>query len=119
MNTYNIERYNTSFIDKPGKNGTVRIIMNTPGKIRLHITSDSLQPFVWKESSYPGWQLYVNKARQKLTSGERLFLEWEVPTGESDNILIYSPASFYFGIILTILSLALFAYYGIKKICAA
>jgi hypothetical protein len=85
-------------------------------RVRLSLETELPGSVTWRETDYPGWELYVNGKRTGLSRQGEAFKRWNVPQGKSDSVLLYRPAAFRRGLLLTILMVLLCAVAGARRL---
>lgn len=96
--------------------GTSRVLADdrVPGRTRFVIHSKEEQTVTWKETSCPGWELYVNGARTGYTAGGT-FRQWRVGPGISHTVELYRPLSFRIGLLITLAAAVFLLICGIMR----
>ena len=100
-----------------GKEGTAEITLNTPGRIVVETTSSSNSLLVLLDTYYPGWSAKVDGINEEILKANYAFRAVSVPSGKHTVIFEYKPQSFYWGVIVTIISsiATIFMFIWIRK----
>ncbi|MCL4560423.1 MAG: YfhO family protein [Chloroflexi bacterium] len=84
----------------------IRILSENPDQIRISIQADSSGWLVQADEWYPGWIAEIDGKPTPLLHANDLFRAIEVPSGYHEVILRYRPASFYLGVLITLLTIS-------------
>ena len=96
--------------------GNAEIVQGMPGKTILNINAYKKGSFVWKESFFPGWNLYLDESRGIIRPWKELFRQWEIPKGKTRAVQVYQPLSFRLGLALSIFSILFLIFACIIKL---
>jgi hypothetical protein len=77
------------------------------GRIRIRVTSDRPSILVLSESSYPGWQVMVNKEKRECLWLNLLFQGVEIPSGQNEIVFGFRPECFSVYGLVSLVSLCL------------
>jgi len=86
--------------------GRVEIIEFEPNSIRLRASVNRASFVVLSEVYYPGWEALVDGEPAPLLAGNYVLRAVAVSPGEHEILLRYRPASFRWGLVLTLITLA-------------
>jgi hypothetical protein len=86
-----------------------RIVSLSPRRILLDTASQDGDLLVLTDSYYPGWMGKVDGNRSPVYRANYLFRAIYVPPGRHEVEFIYRPMSFYVGLVLSLLGLAVMA----------
>ncbi len=96
-------------LERPSSAGTVRLVEESPGHLRLTTTTTSSRLLVVKDSFFPGWRATVDGRETPLLRVNGMVQGVQVPAGDDHTIeLTYLPASFTDGSIVAATALAAF-----------
>jgi len=98
-----VDRYNKPFIKKIDN-----IRYESDGKINIEINADEPGILVISESSYPGWQVFVNGKEKECLWLNLLFQGVEVEKGKYQIDFTYQPKHFVAFLSISLCSIALF-----------
>ncbi|MBI3549493.1 MAG: YfhO family protein [Elusimicrobia bacterium] len=100
--------------DAPGERWTMERLRED----RSRIVGAAKEPGILylAEPRYPGWSAYVNGRPAAIENALTAFSRISLPEGTVRVDLLYRPASWRFGALLTILTLALFAAFGGRRL---
>ncbi len=94
---------------KQSSNGEVKISSYSDSQVTLK-TSQSLQaPLVITNIYYPGWKVFIDGKETKINEVDFMFQSVLVPSGNHTIDFKYHPQSFYNGLYLTLVGLAISA----------
>jgi uncharacterized membrane protein len=113
-----IEIAKTAIVDEAvvlegGQPGTVEVLVDRPGEIKLRVLAPSRQLLVVSESFHPGWQVQIDAETPKgavPVNGD--FMGSVVEAGEHAVSLVFAPQSFRRGAIVSLVGLLLLALWG-------
>jgi len=91
----------------PNGPASVTVARNGSGYL-LRVTSANPVWIIVSESAWAGWRASAGKANLPLRFGNHAFLALEAPAGESEIDLRYAPRSFFVGLLLSGITLAIF-----------
>lgn len=100
--------------DTPAQ-GTAAITSESLNQVMIETSGDSTAILSSTELDYPGWVAYVNKNQIPITRTNGVFRSVEVPEGNSSVRFIYQPNSFYFGSIISGITLVTLLFYAVKN----
>ena len=90
-----------------GSSGDIRVEETAPGYIKVISDLDKSGWMIWSQSWYPGWIALIDgEEKVEVMRANYLFQAICVPAGIHDVEIIYQPKSFYLGVGITLLSLA-------------
>ncbi|HOW54473.1 MAG TPA: YfhO family protein [Syntrophorhabdaceae bacterium] len=87
--------------------GGVQLVSYSPNKVVLRYDADSDAFLYLSDTYYPGWRAYVDGKETKIYRANLAFRAIEVPKGKHTVVFKYVPMSFYIGLALTLLGIAL------------
>ena len=107
-----IDLATTALVEKPlaiegDQPGTVEILADRPGDIRLRINTPTTQLLVLTESYYPGWRIRVDGKHVEALRINGDFLGCVIPPGERSVSLAFDPDSWRYGKMVTAAALLL------------
>lgn len=87
----------------PGPEG-FSLLSNTPGQggWRFKFEASAPKRFIWKESLYPGWELFLNGRQAPVKTNGGIFPVFDIPAGVTNACYIYRPGSFLLGLPVTL-----------------
>ena len=88
-----------------GGHDRAKIISYRSQKIEIETTANSDGFLVLTDTYYPGWKAYLDGKTVKIYQANYLFRAIFLPYGKHNVTFIYKPLNFYFGLIITILTL--------------
>jgi len=86
------------------KNGTVKLLKETPDFIKIDIYSKDENTLILADTFYPGWKVFVNGKPDRIHLYSDLFKKVYIKKGKSSIIFLFMPNSFIIGLFLTFLS---------------
>jgi hypothetical protein len=92
-------------IKQTESNGAAKIIKYTPNEVDIDANSDKAGLLVLTDNYYPGWKASVNGKPTEILRADYTFRAVPIPKGKSDIKIYYSPESFRWGAILSLLSI--------------
>ncbi len=99
----------------PGENDTVEIAEYSANKVDFQVKTQSGAYFFLSDTFFPGWQVSINGKSGEILRADSIFRAVEVPPGESQIEMVYSPNSFKVGAIISIISLTILLILTFKK----
>ena len=93
----------------------VDILEYKPDRIVINSSSQSDAWLVLTDLYYPGWNVYIDGARDSISRTNYLFRGVFVPAGERTIEFVYRPWSFYSGIIVYVAVLVCMALYSLFR----
>lgn len=78
----------------------IKVLKDTGNKLILSSYSPTPTSVIVKKTYYPGWQLKVNEVNT-IIAGRDPFMKFTIPEGKSYIELEYVPISFYFGLLIS------------------
>ncbi|MCU1347678.1 MAG: hypothetical protein JWO56_708, partial [Acidobacteria bacterium] len=84
---------------------TMRIDSADPTDFRLHVSAPRYTMIASSTPFWPGWKVVANGKTLRNVEINGAFLGFVVPPGESDVRVVYRPASFRIGVVMSILTL--------------
>jgi len=78
-----------------------------PQRLHVHLSARGEGWFVWSEVWYPGWRAYVDGEEVPILRANYLFRAVRVNAGVHEVLFVYRPMSFYWGAIISIISMVL------------
>lgn len=100
--------------------GTITLDVLNPGHIRVRSSlASSADILIVRQPVYPGWQAYVDGQRETLRTTENGYMGIDLKTGSAAIDLMYHPASFSLGVLLSVLGILTIMFMGIRYVCAA
>ena len=88
-----------------GKDDTAIITNYSANKVELVTKTENGAYLLLTDTFYPGWQVFVNGNKKELLRAVGVLRAVEVGSGENQVEMVYKPASFKFGIIISVISL--------------
>lgn len=82
----------------------VRISKYTFNRIELKASCKGPRFLFLSETYYPGWQVRVDGQREKIYRADHTFRAVPLSPGRHDIVLQYRPFSFYFGLLISVLT---------------
>lgn len=73
-------------------------------KIKLKVTTSKAGWLVLSQSYYPGWQAYIDGEEVEIYPADYLLQAIKMPKGQHQIKFVYRPLSFYFGLLVSLLS---------------
>jgi hypothetical protein len=92
---------------QPGSEGNVRLVSYTPNRVVLESEASGDGLVYVSDAYYPGWKAYVDGEKTDILRANLAFRAIRVPSGRHTVSLVYVPFSFYLGLGLTGIGLAL------------
>lgn len=87
--------------------GKADILSLRPNEVVLAVASDNEAFLYLSDTYYPGWRAYVDGRETKIYRANLAFRAIEVPKGRHTVVFRYVPMSFYIGLVLTLIGIAL------------
>lgn len=87
--------------------GTVHLVSYRANEVVLTFEADGDGFLYVSDTYYPGWRAYVDGRETKIYRANLAFRAIEVPKGRHTVVFRYVPVSFYVGLFLTLLGMAL------------
>lgn len=94
----------------------IKITESRPEKYSVSIDSPKSSSVVFRQTAYPGWQLFVNGSKTRLSPYRDIFTKWEVAPGASKAFYVYRPLSFAIGLLLTCAAILLLSAYAVARL---
>jgi len=94
--------------DHPSFTGINNIVYERNNKIHIEVTTETPGILVLSESSYPGWQVFVDGKERECLWLNLLFQGVEIEEGSHQIDFIYHPKNFNFFLSISIVSAMLF-----------
>lgn len=88
-------------------NSTVKILDTNPNEVHLQAIMENAGFVVLSDAYHPDWKVYINGQTSKIFQTNHLVRSVFVPAGRHEIKFIFIPISFYAGMIVSFLSLAL------------
>lgn len=88
--------------------GNVIVEDYQPNHIKLLTETKGNQLLFLSDTYYPGWKAFIDGKESKIYRADYAFRAVVVPAGSHEVIFSYEPQSFYLGVKISIISLALF-----------
>ena len=98
---------------EPGKQGTARLSIDRPGLIAVEVSAPSRQLLIVSESYHPGWKAVLDGRPTPVLRAYGDFLACFVGPGSHQLEFRFHPASFLWGMRLTIAGLFLAAFFAL------
>ncbi len=89
--------------------GTIRVVADSPGEIRLSTNTLSRQLLATTESYHAGWQMFVDGQPAATSRVNGDFLGGLIPAGKHEVVLRFEPASLRYGALASTTGLGLLA----------
>ncbi len=89
-----------------GKAGSTRLLLDKPGRFEIETDADGDQLLVVTERFHRGWSAWVDGHETPTRRVYGDFLGTVVPAGRHDVDLIFRPASFWTGLLMSVAALA-------------
>jgi hypothetical protein len=83
-------------------------------KTELLAQADRQSTLLWREPRYPGFRVFVDGKAVPVSSRDTIFPTWDIPAGNSKSSIIYRPATFTYGIILSLCTLLLLGIISVR-----
>jgi hypothetical protein len=99
----------------PTSNGRVRLLTYKAKEVVLECDTDSGGFLYVSDTYYPGWRASVDGKRTQIYRANLAFRAVYVPAGEHRIVFEYVPISFYWGLLLSVIGLALAAILLFRK----
>jgi uncharacterized membrane protein YfhO len=87
--------------------GAVNLVSYRANEVVLVFVADRDGFLYVSDTYYPGWRAYVDGRETKIYRANLAFRAIEVPRGRHTVVFRYVPVSFYIGLVLTLLGIAL------------
>jgi len=87
--------------------GKVTLVSYRPNKVILDYVADNDAFLYVSDTYYPGWKAYLDGKETKIYRANLAFRAIEVPKGKHTVVFKYVPMSFYIGLFLTLIGIAL------------
>lgn len=87
--------------------GGIQLVLYASNKVILQYVADNDAFLYLSDTYYPGWRAYVDGKETKVYRANLAFRAIEVPKGRHTVVFKYVPMSFYIGLALTIVGIAL------------
>lgn len=94
-------------IENKNVSGEVKIKTNISNRKELSISSKSNSMLVVLQEYFSGWKAFVNGREVKIFKANYAFIGLPLESGDNEVELVYQPASFYWGLNITIISIVL------------
>ncbi len=86
----------------------VKIISSNPNRVKVQAYAASYDGFlVLSDGYHPDWHVYVDGKEEALFEANTLFRAVYLKAGQHDVVFVFKPVSFYWGILVTFLSLVM------------
>ncbi|MBI5208856.1 MAG: YfhO family protein [Elusimicrobia bacterium] len=92
---------------QPDRCGRASLASYAPGRARVAVAADQDCGLVFSEMDYPGWRAAVDGRPSPHARFQDAFILVEVPKGEHEVVLDFSPASWRLGLALSVLAAGL------------
>ena len=99
----NKNSYPRAYILEKNKIIPVTIISYAPNKIIMK-KNEGTGTLVLSDTFYPGWEASIDGEKSQIVKVNNIFRGVVVPVGEHTITFEYKPKSFYWGVIITIIS---------------
>ena len=96
-------------------NGNVRPTSQKANSVVLQTDADKDAFLYVSDTYYPGWRAYVDGKRTKIYRANLAFRAVQVPKGKHTVVFKYVPMSFYLGLVLTCIGIALCVFLWRRK----
>ncbi len=80
------------------------VVRAIPGQFEITIANDSSSVVVVRETAASGWSASVDGERRQLVHNGGIFIQIPVRSGEKHLVLTYSPASWRYGCVISLLA---------------
>ncbi|HUJ68919.1 MAG TPA: YfhO family protein [Syntrophorhabdales bacterium] len=87
--------------------GQAWLVSYKPNRVEAGYEADSGCLLYLSDTYYPGWRAYVDGRQTPIYRANLAFRAIEVPKGRHEVVFVYSPRSFYAGLLLTLAGIAL------------
>jgi uncharacterized membrane protein YfhO len=81
-----------------------RIILYESRRVRIEADADAPALLVLNDANYPGWRAWVDGRPAPILAADHLFRGVSVPTGRHVVEFVYRPASFLWGLAVSVLA---------------
>lgn len=98
---------------KQSLNSEIRVSSYNDSQIILKTSQDRQAPLVVTNIYYPGWKVFIDRKEAKINEADFMFQSVLVPSGNHTIDFKYHPQSFYNGLYLTLVGLAIWAATGV------
>jgi hypothetical protein len=98
----------------PTSSGRVRLVTYKAKEVVLECDADSGGFLYMSDTYYPGWRAYVDGKRTTIYRANLAFRAVYVPAGAHTAVFRYVPMSFYIGLGLTLLGIALCIWFVLR-----
>ena len=92
----------------------IEFYSRTSQKIKMKVTTDKPGYMVLSQSYYPGWHAYVDDEEVEIYPADYLLQAIKVPQGSHQVRFVYQPFSFWFGLVISLLSFGI-VLWNLKK----
>ena len=93
--------------DMGNAQGDIGLVSYGPNRVVLQYNAESFKFLYLSDTYYPGWRAYVDGKETKIYRANLAFRAIKVPGGRHTVVFKYVPMSFYIGLALTLLGIAL------------
>jgi hypothetical protein len=84
------------------KSARTTIIDDQPNRIEIRVSSQEMGWLVISDLWYPGWRVEIDGQRAPVLRANYLFRAVQIPAGEHTIAWIYSPGSFWIGLLISV-----------------
>ncbi len=99
---------------KPLVKQQLKVTKYSSSTVSVATTTDSDSLMYLSDTYYPGWNAYIDKVNTPILKANYAFRAIKVPSGEHTIEFKYEPKTFQYGLVLTIISLAIAALCTVK-----
>ncbi len=93
--------------------GEAEIVSYRPNRVEIEVNSPTVGLLFLSDNYYPGWRAEVNNQETKIYRANYSFRAIEIPAGSSTVVFSYQPASFYWGLRVSLVCLAVILIAGL------
>lgn len=98
-----------------GQDDKVELVNYSADRIEMQTTTQNGAYLFLTDTYYPGWQVNVNGVKGEILRADGVFRAVEVPKGFADVEMVYSPDTFKFGTVVSLVSLATLLFLVFKR----
>ncbi|MBN2548592.1 MAG: YfhO family protein [Anaerolineales bacterium] len=88
------------------KAGEAALVSEGPNQVVIQVRTERARWLVLSDTWYPGWRAWLDGERVDILPADYLFRGLEIPAGEHQVVLRYQPLSFWLGLAISLIGLA-------------